>query len=92
MKKTILSTAALVAALGFSGAAMAWSAHYFKVYGEGYGHTAEEAVDTAARYAVEACYRTWGQSGQEITILDQYVNPQTGYWHAEVSLDCTVYD
>lgn len=90
MKKTAIAAAALLA-IGYSTAAFA-AAHYFKVYGEGYGHDQQEAVDTASRYADDACYSTWGQSGQEVTVLEQYLDVESGYWHARVSLDCTVYD
>ena len=90
MKKSLLA-ATLVLTVAYGAAASA-AAHRFKVYGEGYGHTQEEAVDTAARYASDACYRTWGEYGQDVDVLEQYVDPQTGYWHARVALDCTVYD
>lgn len=89
--KTSVLAAALVLTVAYSATAAA-AAHRFKVYGEAYGYTVEDAIDFAARRAFDTCYRTWGESGQEVTVLEQYLDPATGYWNARVSLDCTVYD
>ena len=77
--------------MAVSAAALA-DVHHFQVIGESYGHTAEEAIDNAWREADEKCYLSWGRSGQEITVLAQWVDPASGYPYARVSLECAVED
>lgn len=89
-KRTVLFATGLLL-IGYSAAVLA-AAHHFNVVGESIGHTQDEAIDNAWREADETCYRSWGRSGQELTVLDQHVQPDTGYWYAKISVGCTVYD
>ena len=91
MKTTWQFVSLLTVALGFSTSALA-AVHIFEVIGEGPGRTAEEAVENALRDADEKCYRSWGRSAQEHTVLDQWIDPATGWPFARVSLECAVED
>lgn len=91
MKTWALSGALLLTTVAASTAAFA-ARHHFDVIGESYGRSSAEAIDNAARDADEQCYRSWDRSDQDITVLDVWVNPATGYPHARVSLGCTVDD
>ncbi|MGY1530207.1 hypothetical protein [Luteimonas sp. A649] len=88
MNKWTLSAAVVLMAAGYSADAMA-ARHYIQVIGESYGRSAEEAIDNAWRDADRQCYLSWGQSDQDITVLDEWIDPATGYSHARVSLGCT---
>lgn len=86
-----LSLLAFLVTAAFSTAALA-DVHHFQVIGEAYGHTPEEAIDNAVRDADEQCYRSWGRSDQDYTVIDQWVDPGNGYPHARVSLGCRTED
>lgn len=87
MNKWIVSAAVVLMAAGYSANALA-ARHYIEVIGEAYGRTADEAVDNAWRDADTKCYLSWGQSDQDITILAEWVDPESGYPYARVSLGC----
>ena len=89
MKKIFLSAAVAVAALGYSAAAFA---NYYEVIGEGIGRDRDEAYEAASRDALEQCYRNWGESSQEQTILVEEVQEDTGYWYVKLSQGCVAYD
>lgn len=91
MKTPQLSVILFAATLATSGTALA-DRHTYQVIGEAYGHTPEEAIDNAWRDADTQCYQAWGRSGQEITVLAEWVDPTNGYPTARVSLDCTSED
>ncbi|MCD9027890.1 hypothetical protein LDO26_06685 [Luteimonas sp. BDR2-5] len=91
MKKSCLSASLLAIAIGCSASAFA-AVHFFEVIGEGPGRTAEEAVESALRDADEKCYRSWGRSAQEHTVLAEWIDPATGWPFARVSLECRVED
>lgn len=91
MKKWRLSVSAFLLAAVSSTAAFA-AVHYFEVIGEAYGHTSEEAIDNALRYANDECYRRWGRADQEFTVLAEWVDPVSGYPYARVSLGCRTED
>ena len=91
MKKWALTGALLLTTVAASTTAFA-ARHHFDVIGESYGRSSEEAIDNAWRDADEQCYRSWGRSDQDITVLEVWVDPDTGYPHARVSLGCTVDD
>ncbi|MEN4904924.1 hypothetical protein [Luteimonas sp. TWI1437] len=89
--KTRTITGVLLLAAMSSTAAFA-ARHHYDVVGEGYGRTQQEALEYAERAAYEQCYNNWGQAGQELTVLAEWVDPATGYIHMRVSLGCTVDD
>jgi len=91
MKKRSLAASLLLTACAYSASALA-DVHHFDVVGEAYGHTSEEAIDNALRVADETCYRSWGRSSQDYTVLAQWIDPGTGYPSARVSLGCTTED
>lgn len=91
MKTSHLSAILFSATLACSTAALA-AQHTYQVIGEAYGHTPEEAIDNAWRDADTKCYQAWGRSGQDITVLQEWVDPVNGYPTARVSLDCTSED
>lgn len=91
MKQRLICGVVLLGMLGASGAALA-ARHHYDVIGEYYGRSVEEAIDNAWRDADEQCYRNWGRSDQDITVLETGVDPSTGYFTARVSLGCTVDD
>jgi len=91
MNKWRLSASVCLMTVAYSAAALA-AVHYFDVIGESYGHTGEEAIDNAWREADTKCYQSWGRSSQDYTVLAQWVDPETGYPSARVSLECAVED
>ncbi|WP_156170298.1 hypothetical protein [Luteimonas sp. FCS-9] len=91
MKKWHLTAGVLLAAAVSSTTAFA-ARHHYEVIGEGAGRSAQEALEYAERSAYDQCYRGWGQSDQQTTVLAEWVDPATGYFHIRVSLGCTVDD
>jgi len=89
--KTWIATALLATTAAASTTAVA-ARHHYDVIAESYGRSDQEAIDNAWREADEQCYRNWGRSDQDITVLETWVDPSTGYIHARVSLGCTVDD
>lgn len=87
MKKSRVIASALLIAIACSASAFA-SLHHYQVIGEGIGHTSDEAYDAAAYDSARKCYLSWGRSTQEVTILVQQIQPETGYWYAKVSEGC----
>lgn len=91
MSKRLILACLFTVTVGYSAAALA-DRHHFEVTAEAYGHTSEEAIDNALYYAYQKCYLSWGESDQDYTVLAQWIDEETGYPSARVSLGCTTYD
>ncbi len=70
------------------GSALTRSLHHHQVIGEGIGHTSDDAYGAAIYDSARKCCLSWGRSTQEVTILVQQIQPETGYWYAKVSEGC----
>ena len=90
MNKWCLPGVLLLTTVAYSTTAFA-ARHHYDVIGESYGRSSEEAIDNAWRDADTQCYRNWGMSDQDITVLEVWVN-EAGYPAARVSLGCTIDD
>lgn len=92
MNKLCLCVLLFLATFVCGTAAYASSVHYFDAIGESYGRTSEEAIDNARGSADEKCYTSWGLSMQEYTLLAQWIDQESGYPRARVSVRCRVED